>query len=165
MKAEADASAARLAALITASENGRYPVIMDASTCSVRMQEHLAGRLTLFDFHRSPTTPCCQDCGWSNQSDRATSWLRRAGEQRRRSCSRSQGLRRESRATCQRQLLRHAVTGASSCRNEPTCLHKIHGGCRRIASAVFPATALAKSVHRRNRYPLPVHRVSARRMQ
>jgi D-lactate dehydrogenase len=52
MKQEADASAGRLeAALMTASENGRYPVIMDASTCSRRMQEYLAGRLTLLDFH------------------------------------------------------------------------------------------------------------------
>jgi len=49
---EADASAARLeAALIDASENGRYPIIMDASACSVRMQERLAGRLKLYDFH------------------------------------------------------------------------------------------------------------------
>jgi D-lactate dehydrogenase len=49
---EADATAARLeAALMEASEQGRYPVIMDASTCSLRMQHHLAGRLTLLDFH------------------------------------------------------------------------------------------------------------------
>ncbi|MGB8299422.1 MAG: FAD-binding and (Fe-S)-binding domain-containing protein [Azonexus sp.] len=39
------------AALMKASENGRYPVIMDASTCTARMQKHLAGRLTLHDFH------------------------------------------------------------------------------------------------------------------
>jgi D-lactate dehydrogenase len=39
------------AALFEASENGRYPIIMDASACSVRMQTHLAGRLPLFDFH------------------------------------------------------------------------------------------------------------------
>jgi D-lactate dehydrogenase len=39
------------AALMEASENGRYPVIMDASTCTARMQEHLAGRLKLYDFH------------------------------------------------------------------------------------------------------------------
>ena len=39
------------AALMKASENGRYPVIMDASACSTRMQEHLAGRLQLYDFH------------------------------------------------------------------------------------------------------------------
>lgn len=38
-------------ALMAASENGRYPVIMDASTCSARMQKHLAGRLKLYDFH------------------------------------------------------------------------------------------------------------------
>jgi len=30
---------------------GYYPVIMDASTCSVRMQKKLAGRLPLLDFH------------------------------------------------------------------------------------------------------------------
>lgn len=52
MAEEADAGAARLeAALRDASENGRYPIIMDASTCSTRMQEFLAGRLPLFDFH------------------------------------------------------------------------------------------------------------------
>ncbi|UCV26946.1 FAD-binding and (Fe-S)-binding domain-containing protein [Ferribacterium limneticum] len=39
------------AALMKASENGKYPVIMDASTCSARMQSHLAGRLKLYDFH------------------------------------------------------------------------------------------------------------------
>ena len=49
---EADAGAARLeAALNEASENGRYPIIMDASACSVRMQTYLAGRLKLYDFH------------------------------------------------------------------------------------------------------------------
>ncbi|MGB3429401.1 MAG: FAD-binding and (Fe-S)-binding domain-containing protein [Burkholderiaceae bacterium] len=49
---EADATAARLeAALMEASEHGKYPVIMDASTCSLRMQHHLAGQLTLLDFH------------------------------------------------------------------------------------------------------------------
>ena len=39
------------AALMRASESGKYPVIMDASTCTVRMQQHLAGRLKLYDFH------------------------------------------------------------------------------------------------------------------
>jgi len=39
------------AALIKASQNGKYPVVMDASTCSARMQNHLAGRLKLYDFH------------------------------------------------------------------------------------------------------------------
>jgi D-lactate dehydrogenase len=42
------------AALLRAADDGRggfHPVIMDASACSVRMQQHLAGRLTLHDFH------------------------------------------------------------------------------------------------------------------
>jgi len=42
------------AALLKAADNGHggfYPVIMDASSCSVRMQTHLAGRLQLYDFH------------------------------------------------------------------------------------------------------------------
>jgi D-lactate dehydrogenase len=42
------------AALLKAADDGKggyYPVIMDASACSVRMQKHLAGRLELFDFH------------------------------------------------------------------------------------------------------------------
>ncbi len=41
-------------ALLLAADNGQggyYPVIIDASTCSVRMQKVLAGRLTLHDFH------------------------------------------------------------------------------------------------------------------
>jgi D-lactate dehydrogenase len=42
-------------ALIKASQNGKYPIIMDASTCSIRMQKHLAAsanaRLKLYDFH------------------------------------------------------------------------------------------------------------------
>jgi len=42
------------AALLKAADDGQggyYPIIMDASTCSVRMQKHLAGSLPLFDFH------------------------------------------------------------------------------------------------------------------
>ncbi len=39
------------AALMKASENGKHPVIMDASTCTARMQNHLAGRMKLYDFH------------------------------------------------------------------------------------------------------------------
>ena len=41
-------------ALLKAADDGRggyYPVIMDASNCSMRMQKHLEGRLTLLDFH------------------------------------------------------------------------------------------------------------------
>ena len=41
-------------ALLKAADDGHggfYPVIIDASTCSVRMKEHLAGRLPLYDFH------------------------------------------------------------------------------------------------------------------
>ena len=52
MAEEADAMANRLeAALMQASENGKYPVIMDASACSARMYKHLAGKLKLYDFH------------------------------------------------------------------------------------------------------------------
>ena len=41
-------------ALLKAADDGHggyYPVIMDASTCTVRMQKILAGRLDLYDFH------------------------------------------------------------------------------------------------------------------
>jgi D-lactate dehydrogenase len=41
-------------ALLKAADDGDggfYPVIIDASTCSSRMQERLAGRLPLYDFH------------------------------------------------------------------------------------------------------------------
>ena len=52
---EADAMADAVThALLKAADNGQggfYPVIMDASTCSVRMQKVLAGRLELLDFH------------------------------------------------------------------------------------------------------------------
>ena len=55
MAEEADAmSDAVTAALLKAADNGQgayYPVIMDASTCSVRMQKILTGRLNLLDFH------------------------------------------------------------------------------------------------------------------
>jgi D-lactate dehydrogenase len=52
MAEEAEAMSNTLeAALLKASDNGRYPVIMDASTCTVRMQKHLAGRIQLYDFH------------------------------------------------------------------------------------------------------------------
>jgi len=55
MAEEADQMAeAVIRALLQAADDGQgghYPVIMDASTCSVRMQKMLAGRLTLLDFH------------------------------------------------------------------------------------------------------------------
>ena len=55
MAEEADAMAdAVVHALLKAADNGNggyYPVIMDASTCSARMQKIVAGRLTLLDFH------------------------------------------------------------------------------------------------------------------
>jgi D-lactate dehydrogenase len=56
MAVEADAMSSRLeAALLAASENGRYPVIMDASACTTRMQKFLAAstnaRLKVYDFH------------------------------------------------------------------------------------------------------------------
>ncbi len=55
MADEADQMADTLAeALLRAADDGkggRYPIIMDASTCSVRMQKHLAGQFTLMDFH------------------------------------------------------------------------------------------------------------------
>ncbi|MDI1244418.1 MAG: (Fe-S)-binding protein, partial [Rhodoferax sp.] len=56
MAEQADAmSDAVTQALFKAADDGQggyYPVIMDASTCSVRMQKKLAGgRLTLLDFH------------------------------------------------------------------------------------------------------------------
>jgi len=49
---EADSMSGTLEAVLTeASEGGRYPVIMDASACTGRMQKYLAGRLKLYDFH------------------------------------------------------------------------------------------------------------------
>lgn len=55
MAEEADAMAdAVTQALLKAADDGQggyYPVIMDASTCSVRMQKILAARLPLYDFH------------------------------------------------------------------------------------------------------------------
>jgi D-lactate dehydrogenase len=52
MAEEADAMSATLeAALLRASDNGRLPVIMDASTCTARMQKFLGQRLTVYDFH------------------------------------------------------------------------------------------------------------------
>jgi D-lactate dehydrogenase len=56
MAEEADAMAEAVAqALLAAADDGRgghYPVIMDASTCTLRMQKHLVGRLTVLDFHQ-----------------------------------------------------------------------------------------------------------------
>ncbi len=52
MAAEADAMSSRLeAALLAASDNGRYPVIMDASACTTRMQKFLGERHKVYDFH------------------------------------------------------------------------------------------------------------------
>ncbi|HCE09652.1 MAG TPA: 4Fe-4S ferredoxin [Oxalobacteraceae bacterium] len=42
------------AALIKAADDGQggyYPVVVDASACTVRMQAHLAGKLRIYDFH------------------------------------------------------------------------------------------------------------------
>jgi D-lactate dehydrogenase len=55
MSAEAEQMADVLAdAVLKAADDGHggtYPIIMDASTCSARMQQHLAGRLRVLDFH------------------------------------------------------------------------------------------------------------------
>ena len=55
MEVEADAMAAAVArALLAAAADGQggyYPVIMDASACSARMRQYLAGRLAVLDFH------------------------------------------------------------------------------------------------------------------
>lgn len=55
MVEEGDAMAeVAIAALLKAADDGQgghHPVVMDASTCSVRMQKVLAGRLKLMDFH------------------------------------------------------------------------------------------------------------------
>jgi D-lactate dehydrogenase len=55
MAEEADAMADTLTrAILAAADNGQgglYPVVMDASSCSARMQKLLAGRVTVWDFH------------------------------------------------------------------------------------------------------------------
>jgi D-lactate dehydrogenase len=38
------------AALAEASENGRYPIVFDASACALRMKKHIDGRLNILDF-------------------------------------------------------------------------------------------------------------------
>jgi len=55
MAEEADAMANALTtALLAAADDGKggyYPIILDASSCSARMQKLLAGRVQLLDFH------------------------------------------------------------------------------------------------------------------
>ncbi len=55
MAEEADAmSDALTTALLAAADNGQgghYPIILDASSCSARMQKLLAGRVEILDFH------------------------------------------------------------------------------------------------------------------
>lgn len=55
MADEADAMSTDLMqALMQAADDGQggyYPIIMDASACTARMRQFLAGRLPLFDFH------------------------------------------------------------------------------------------------------------------
>ncbi|HEY6897841.1 MAG TPA: FAD-binding and (Fe-S)-binding domain-containing protein [Rhodocyclaceae bacterium] len=47
----AEAAAAKLeSALFEASDNGRLPVVMDASPCAARMKARLAGRIRVLDF-------------------------------------------------------------------------------------------------------------------
>ena len=51
MAAEADAKSSELeAALRKASDNGKYPIVLDASACSLRMKTYLAERLPVFDL-------------------------------------------------------------------------------------------------------------------
>ena len=51
LKQEANASADKLkAALILASENGRYPIVLDASPCSTRMKKHMGDIVKILDF-------------------------------------------------------------------------------------------------------------------
>jgi len=51
LKREANASADKLkAALLLASENGRYPIVLDASPCSTRMKNHMEGLVKILDF-------------------------------------------------------------------------------------------------------------------
>ncbi|CAA7621410.1 FAD-binding and (Fe-S)-binding domain-containing protein [Magnetospirillum sp. SS-4] len=50
LQATADRKAAELeAALARASDNGRFPIVMDASTCTLRMKTFLDGRLRVLD--------------------------------------------------------------------------------------------------------------------
>ena len=55
MAEEADAmSTTLIAALLAAADDGKgglYPIILDASSCSARMQKLLAGRVQILDFH------------------------------------------------------------------------------------------------------------------
>jgi D-lactate dehydrogenase len=55
MAEEADTMANALtSALLAAADNGQgglYPIILDASSCSARMQKLLAGRVQILDFH------------------------------------------------------------------------------------------------------------------
>ncbi len=51
MEAEADQKSAEVeAALRKASNNGEYPIVLDASACSMRMKTYLAERLPVFDL-------------------------------------------------------------------------------------------------------------------
>ncbi len=56
MTEEADAMADALTrAILAVADNGQgglYPVVMDASSCTARMQKLLAGRITVLDFHQ-----------------------------------------------------------------------------------------------------------------
>ena len=47
----ADALAEALLRVASDGQGGFHPVVMDASTCSLRMKKHLEGRLQVLDFH------------------------------------------------------------------------------------------------------------------
>ncbi len=47
----ADAAAAAVERAADDGRGGRYPVVLDASTCSSRMRKHLRGRIEVLDFH------------------------------------------------------------------------------------------------------------------
>ncbi len=51
LKQEANASADKLkTALLLASKNGRYPIVLDASPCSTRMKKHMGNIVKVLDF-------------------------------------------------------------------------------------------------------------------
>ena len=171
MAAEAEGMSNTLeAALMKASENGKYPVIMDASTCTARMQKHLAGRLTLYDFHEFAVDallprlvinrergPVALHVNCSVRKNGADGKLRQPAESLRRGNHRTGG--RHLLRLCRRPRVRRA--GA-----EPPCPAphpRRTAGQLRLRRLDQPH--LRNRPDRRNRAQLPIHRISARKMQ
>jgi hypothetical protein len=154
MAEEADAMAeVAIAALLKAADDGHgghYPVIMDASTCSVRMQKVLAGRLKLLDFHEFAHDALLPRLRLSAKREpialHINCSVRRVRHRRQAAQAADRLCRTRGRATPASPAAALAATAASSCPNSmrmpcARCMTRF----LRVVARACPPTAPARS--------------------